>query len=129
MEHKEAPGNDQESILETLNQYGKFWYVIYEHDTIKDKDVEGNPATNFRTKFISQIDNIKEKKNSNLNRMKNSVRFRKMMILELNRINYHQLLTAFNQGRQQSGQARNPKFNINKKSKDIENFVVYRYMA
>ena len=31
-------GNDKESILEAINTYDKFWYIVYEHDTIKDKD-------------------------------------------------------------------------------------------
>lgn len=48
-----------------------------------------------------------------------------MTILELNRINYHEILTEFNQGHQPNGAKRNPKFMINKK--DLDRFVVFRY--
>ena len=61
-------------------------------------------------------------------RMKNSVKFMKMSIIELNRINFREALTDFNQGRQQGGNARNPKFNINKKVLENDNFVVFRYI-
>ena len=60
-------------------------------------------------------------------RMKNSVKFMKMSIIELNRVNYREALTGFNQGRQPDGSARKPKFNINKKVLENDNFVVFRY--
>lgn len=123
----ETPGNDQDALLESINRYGRFWYVIYEHETIKDKDVEGNPATKSRNRFLYEVDGVEKSPMSYLSRMKHSVYFKKMMIVEINRINSHQLLKLFNQGHQQDGSQRKPKFNINKKGKDFENFVVYRY--
>ena len=60
-------------------------------------------------------------------RMKHSVNFVKMSIVELNRINYGCILTTFNQGHQPDGSKRNPKFNINKKVLNNDNFVVFRY--
>ena len=60
-------------------------------------------------------------------RMKNKVKFIKMSIVELNRINYRDVLIDFNQGHQPDGKDRKPKFNINKKVLDNDNFVVFRY--
>lgn len=59
--------------------------------------------------------------------MKNSVKFVKMSIVELNRINFREALTVFNQGHQPDGSARKPKFNINKNVLENDNFVVFRY--
>ncbi|MEE1118858.1 MAG: hypothetical protein U0K90_02915 [Bacteroidales bacterium] len=33
---KNTPGNDQTSFIECINMHDKFWYIIYEHETIKD---------------------------------------------------------------------------------------------
>ena len=48
-----------------------------------------------------------------------------MCIIELNRINYREVLSDFIQGRQPDGAARKVKFKINKNN--IDNFVVFRY--
>ena len=57
--------------------------------------------------------------------MKHSVNFKKMKILELNRINMHEVLRDFNQGRNSDGNERKAKFRITKKN--IDNFTVYSY--
>ena len=59
--------------------------------------------------------------------MKSQVKFVKMSIVELNRINFREALTDFHQGRQPDGKARALKFNINKKVLENDNFVVFRY--
>lgn len=123
----ETPGNDQENLLESINRFGRFWFVVYEHDTIKDKDVEGNPSTTFRNNLLCQIDGTQKSPTSYLSRMKHSVNFRRMMIIEVNRINSRLLLKDFNQGHQPDGSPRKQKFSIRKRSNDIENFVIYRY--
>ena len=46
------------------------------------------------------------------NRMKYSVKFTKMYIIELNKVNYKDLLKIFNQGKQPNGDPRKPKFKI-----------------
>lgn len=33
-----TPGNDQETFVECINKHDRFWYVIYEHETIKDDE-------------------------------------------------------------------------------------------
>ena len=50
-----------------------------------------------------------------------------MSIIGLNRVNFREALTDFNQGHQQDGNERKPKFNINKKVLQNDNFVVFRY--
>lgn len=124
---KEAPGNDQQSFIECINKYDKFWYIIYEHDTIKDSESNNFEATRFRTNYIK--DNNEWPRNKQFDelsyhkRMKNSVKFVKMYILELNRINFRNILSDFNQGKQPNGDPRNPKFKISKNN--IDNFIVY----
>lgn len=124
----ETPGNDQENLVECIYQYDKFWYVIYEHETIKDSEATGYEATKGRNKYIKTVDSSYDKEEMSYHaRMKNSVKFVKMSIIELNRVNYREALTQFNQGRQPDGNARKPKFNINKKVLENDNFVVFRY--
>lgn len=124
----ETPGNDQENLVECIYQYDKFWYVIYEHETIKDSEATRYEATKGRNNYIKTIDPSYDKDEMSYHaRMKNSVKFVKMSIIELNRVNYREALTQFNQGRQPDGNARKPKFNINKKVLENDNFVVFRY--
>lgn len=124
---KEAPGNDQQNFIDCINKYDKFWYVIYEHDTIKDSEDNNYEATKFRTNYIKNNNewpsNKKFDELSYYKRMKNSVKFVKMYIIELNRINFRSVLSDFNQGKQPSGDSRKPKFKISKKN--IDNFIVY----
>lgn len=125
---KETPGNDQKSFIECINKYDKFWYVIYEHNTIKDSDDNNYEATRFRTNYIKNNNEWPSNKEwdelSYYKRMKNSVQFIKMYIIELNRINYRIALSDFNQGRQPNGDSRKPKFKINKNN--IDNFIIFR---
>lgn len=125
---KETPGNDQENLIECIYQFDKFWYVIYEHETLKDSITTGFEATKERNRYIKGIDPSYDKDEmSYYKRMKHSVKFLKMSIIELNRVNFREALTNFNQGRQPDGNVRKPKFNINKKVMENDNFVVFRY--
>lgn len=128
---KESPGNDQDNFIECINKYDKFWYVIYEHDTLKDSEDNDYEATRFRTNYIRDNNEWPKKKPwdelSYHTRMKNSVMFVKMYIIELNRINYREVLSDFNQGVQPSGDARKPKFKITKNN--IDNFIVFSETA
>lgn len=123
----ETPGNDQQSFIECINKYDKFWYIVYEHDTIKDSESNDYEATRFRTNYIKKNNEWPRGKQfdelSYHSRMKKSIKFVKMYIIELNRINFRNVLSDFNQGRQQSGDVRKPKFKISKKN--IDNFIVY----
>ena len=123
IDKKDAPGNDQTTTLEAINYNGRLWYVIYEHKTRKDTDYDSEMA-------IARMELIGTpyqpgSKISYQNRMKHSVNFKRMIILELNRINMHEILRDFNQGRNSDGNARNVKFIINKRN--IDNFIIYSY--
>ena len=128
IEKKEAPGNDQTNFLECINKYDRFWYVIYEHNTIKDSEDNNYEATRFRTNYIKNQNEWPANKEwdelSYYKRMKNSVQFIRMYIIELNRINYRIALNDFNQGKQPSGDSRKPKFKITKNN--IDNFVIFK---
>ena len=127
VKHSDAPGNDQENLIECIYRYNRFWYVIYEHETIKDSDCEYK-ATIARNRFIRSLDSSYDKDDMSYSqKMKNSIRFMKMTILELNKINYRDALKAFNQGHQPNGGARRPKFLINKKTLNNDNYAVFRY--
>ncbi len=128
---KEAPGNDKATFIDCINRYDRFWYVIYEHETIKDSDTrysDNFEATKFRTNLIKKIDGVCKTKEFNelsyCTKMKHSVNFKRMIIIELNRINYQSVLSDFNQGKQQSGEKRKVKVKISKNN--IDNFVVFR---
>lgn len=119
---KKTPGNDSENIAEALKQYRKIWYVIYEHATVKDRDLA---EKNFEaTRFWNQL---LEKENplSYKDRMKHDVIFKRMFILELNPVNAAAVLNDFKQGRQASGAVRNLKKLINKST--IDNFIIFSY--
>lgn len=125
---KETPGNDQKSLVECIYRYNKFWYIIYEHETNKDSIETGYEATRERNKYIKNVDPSYDKDELSYHqRMKHSVKFVRMTVIELNRINYSQALKEFNQGHQPDGKPRSPKFNINKKVLENDNYVVFRY--
>lgn len=127
IKRNEAPGNDKKNFIDCINKYGRFWYIIYEHDTIKDSEHNNYEATRFRTNYIKNNNEWSSKKKfdelSYYKRMKNSIKFVKMYIIELNRINFRNVLSDFNQGRQSNGDLRKPKFKISKNN--IDNFIVY----
>ena len=125
---RETPGNDQKNLIECIYRFDKFWYVIYEHETVKDSAQLGYEATRERNKYIKSIDSSYHNDElSYHNRMKSQVKFVKMSIIELNRVNFRDALTDFHQGKQPDGSSRALKFNINKKVLENDNFVVFRY--
>ena len=117
------------NFLQCIDKYEKFWYIIYEHETIKDSEENNYEATRFRTNFIKEKGAWPRNKEwdelSYCKRMKNSVKFTKMSIIELNKINYREVLSDFNQGRQPNGDARRVKFKITKNN--IDNFIVFQF--
>ena len=114
--------NDQENTLKALQHNWKLWYVIYEHETKKDIDYNSEMAIE-RMKLMGTYE--EGSKISYKTRMKHSVNFKKMEILEVNEINRHLILQDFNQGHNSDGNKRNLKFKIDKK--DIDNFIIYSY--
>lgn len=115
-----APGNDQTAFIECINMFGKFWYIVYEHETTKDSSENDYKNVRAYNRYMKKKEEL-----SYANRLKTGVKFVRMTILELNRINYREALAEFNQGHQPDGAKRNPKFMI--KKKDIDRFVIFRY--
>ena len=123
---KESLGNDSESLFEAIDRCDRFWYVIYEHETVKDNDCK-NELVRHRFEFLLRIDGKAKSPMSYATKMKNRVNFRRMMILELNRANCGELLSEFHQGHQPDGSPRAPKVKINKRN--VENYQVFHYEA
>lgn len=120
-----TPGNDQGNVLETITANKKLWYIIYEHETIKDISQKSEMAIK-RMELIGTPYHLGGHI-SYKNRMKHSVKFKKMTIIELNKINMNEVLSEFRQGHQPSGTSRKPKFFINKRN--IDNYAILTYIA
>lgn len=135
---EEAPGNDQDNLCECIYKYNKFWYVIYEHESVKDAQVNF-AASKEREDYLKDVDptyyrRLLERRGKEPDKihgqdpkMKNQVRFTKMTIIELNKVNFRKALKEFAQGHQANGTARKPKFSIDKSVLKNDNFVVFRY--
>ena len=122
---RESPGNDAEDIRRCIDEFGRFWYVIYEHETKHGRD-DGHLATIEWNEWKRSVGYESRKEYNALSyakRFKASVRFVKMMILEVNAANFDVVLGDFTQGKQQSGAARALKVMI--KKKNIDNFLIY----
>lgn len=131
---KDTPGNDQNNVRDSILKYKRFWYLIYEHDTRKDSTYSIDfEATRARANYIRNVGEWSANKQwdelSYKTRMKHSVMFKSMMVVELNPTNYMYALKDFNQGHQPSGKKRKPKFLIDKDAikAQSDNFAVYRY--
>ena len=122
---KEAPGNDQINTLEAINRYGRLWYVLFEHETIKDITRNSEMAI-ARMKLVEPTyvdgDHIVYQ-----SKFKHSVKFKKMYIFELNTVNMHEILKDFNQGHNSGSTmaARAAKFLL--KKNNMNNSIIFSY--
>lgn len=121
----EAPGNDKETVAAAISRYGRLWYIIYEHDTVKDCMCNGEVCKIRYELLLADPAGKAKSPDSYIRRMKNRIKFKKMMILELNRANCNKILKDFHQGHQPDGSARAAKVLIRKK--DMENFQIFHY--
>lgn len=121
----ESPGNDAEDIRRALAEYGRFWYVIYEHHTWHSRDEGDLPviAWNEWRRSEGHVGRKSYDPLSYARRFKSAVRFASMSILEVNDANFHMVLGDFNQGRQPNGASRAPKVMISKRN--IDNFLLF----
>ena len=122
---RESPGNDAERIARCLAEFGRFWYVIYEHETTHARD-HGDHATIAWNEWKRSVGYERRKGYDPLSyakRFKESARFVRMSILEINQANFHVVLGDFAQGHQPSGADRALKVMI--KKSNIDNFLVY----
>jgi hypothetical protein len=121
----EAPGNDAKKLAHCLEKFRRFWYVIYEHETTCARD-NGDKATRVWNELRRSLGHIRKGGYNPLSykaRFKESVRFVKMSILELNQANASVVLGEFKQGRQPDGASRALKVMI--KKRNIDNFLIY----
>lgn len=124
-----APGNDQGSLLEAINRYDRFWYVIFEHETIKDSQSKQKFSVE-RSAYIFSRDGIVHVSSEQKHHrdLKYKVCFNRMLILEINRFNYQDMLKTFNQGRQPDGKPRQKKFLVRKHLPvELENYQILHY--
>lgn len=122
-EHQ-SPGNDAEDIRRCLAEYGRFWYVIYEHDTWHSRHEGDLPviAWNEWRRSVGHVGRRNYDPLSYARRFKSAVRFAHMLILEVNEANAHLVLKDFNQGRQPGGASRALKVMVDKRN--IDNFLI-----
>lgn len=125
VEKRESPGNDAEDIYRCITQFDRFWYVIYEHETTHARDNRdlATIAWNQWKHSVGYRARNGYNELSYAKRFKESVRFVRMLILEVNPANSHIVLGDFAQGRQQGGAARALKVMI--KKANIDNFLIY----
>lgn len=121
----ESPGNDAEDIRRCVEQFGRFWYVIYEHETTHAKDNADRATIAWNEWKRSVGFQARNAFNplSYATKFKESVRFVKMSILEVNPANFNVVLGDFNQGQQPGGAARALKVMI--KKRNVDNFLIY----
>ena len=126
---RDALGNDAISLDRAIQEYGKFWYVIYEHETRHARDF-GDQATVEWNEWRRCHGHVQRKQYDPLSyraKYKESVRFIGMKVLEVNEANKGFVLGDFHQGAQPSGAARAKKVSI--KKKQMDNFLVYQSVA
>lgn len=129
IEAHDSPGNDAEKFFECLEEYGRFWYVIYEHQTWKGKD-NGNASTIVWNEWRRSVGHVQHKGAfdplSYATRFKEAVRFVRVRVLEVNQANAGIVLGEFQKGFSQYLGAGNPRRDkVMIKKKDIDNFLIY----
>jgi len=108
-------GNDYETIMNLIENQSVY-YVVCNHDTIKDKDNDYEV-----TEFWNKAQNKKDI-HSYGDKMKYSVKLNSYYILEINKYN-RKYLDIFKQGKNNDGKPREPKIMIS--NKNIDNFLVH----
>ncbi|SOC58361.1 hypothetical protein [Ornithinimicrobium cerasi] len=121
----ESPGNDAEDLRRCVALYGRFWYVIYEHETWHSREEGDLPVIEWNEwrRSVGHVGRNEYNPLSYARRFKSAVRFSAMFILEVNRANFHVVLGDFNQGRQPDGASRALKVMVDKRN--IDNFLIF----
>ncbi|KGN38942.1 DUF6218 family protein [Knoellia aerolata] len=125
----ESPGNDQADFLRCLSETGRFWYVIFEHETWHGRN-NGNVPTIAWNEWRRSVGHIPASKVydslSYSKKYKEAVRFVRVKILEVNQANVSIVLGEFQKGFGQYRGKGNPrKAKVSIKKKDIDNFLIY----
>ncbi|MFM2475554.1 hypothetical protein, partial [Burkholderia cenocepacia] len=96
---RESPGNDAEDIRRCIDEFGRFWYVLYEHETEHARN-HGDVATVAWNEWKRSVGYERKKAYDPLSyrsRFKQSVRYVSMKILEVNPANAGVVLGDFTQ--------------------------------
>lgn len=127
---RDSPGNDAENLRACVQEFGRFWYVIYEHDTWHSRH-EGNQAVIAWNAWRRSVGHVGRKDYDPLSyagRFKSAVRFSQMKILEVNEANFDVVLGDFQEDfRQPGGAPRALKVMI--KKSNIDNFLIFSASA
>lgn len=123
----ESPGNDAEDFFRCLEEYGRFWYVVFEHETWHGRD-HGHASTIAWNEWRRSVGHVGRRGDfdpmSYSTRFKEAVRFVGVKVLEVNLANVHTVLGEFQKDfRQPDGKPRRSKVMI--KKKHIDNFLIY----
>ncbi|WP_218865607.1 hypothetical protein [Nocardioides kongjuensis] len=123
----DSPGNDAADFFRCLSETGRFWYVIYEHETWHGRDND-NVATIAWNDWRRSVGHVGRSTIydplSYAGRFKEAVRFVRVKILEVNQANVAVVLGDFQKDfKQPDGKPRKGKVMIRKK--DIDNFLIY----
>lgn len=122
---REAPGNDASDLARSIEAYGRFWYVLYEHETWHSRDESDKPVVEWNEwrRSMGHVQRGDYDPLSYAAKFKSAVRFVGMKVLEVNAANFGVVLKDFNQGHQPSGEDRAVKVMIAKRN--IDNFLIY----
>ncbi|TQC51282.1 hypothetical protein E1I18_03405 [Mycoplasmopsis mucosicanis] len=112
-------GNDKEHLMNAIEKYKRFWYIIFEHKTIKDKDLPVNQRLVYEWNKLKKSD----KEDSYWKKLKNTVEYKNVIVVELNNHNFEKNIQLFKQGKQPDGSKRKVKVSIDKSNKQI---VIYK---
>ncbi|GAA4351158.1 hypothetical protein [Angustibacter luteus] len=123
----DSPGNDAADFYRCLTETGRFWYVIYEHETWHGRD-NANMSTIAWNDWRRSVGHVGRGSDydplSYAGRFKEAVRFVRVKILEVNQANVGIVLGDFQTDfKQPDGKPRKGKVMIRKK--DIDNFLIY----
>ncbi|MFC4785367.1 hypothetical protein ACT8ZV_12890 [Nocardioides sp. MAHUQ-72] len=122
----DSPGNAAEKFFQCLDEYGRFWYVIYEHETWHGRDNKhlATIAWNEWRKSVGHVGRKEFDPLSYSKKFKEAVRFVGVKVLEVNQANVAIVLKEFQTDfKQPDGSPRKPKVSIRKA--DIDNFLIY----
>ncbi len=123
IESSGIPGNDKETFMRALEEFGTLWYVVLNLSYTHDRDNACVVSAFWNTAINTEEQNTRKALDSYCNRMKHSGTLLSMHILEFNAFNT-QYISDFTQGKQPNGAPREVKIQIEKKN--IDNFVIFR---
>lgn len=126
----DSPGNDAANFFRCLKETGRFWYVIFEHETWHGRDNQ-DVATMAWNDWRRSVGHVQQKQPydplSYAGRFKEAVRFVRIKILEVNEANVGVVLGDFQKDFKQADGVTPREGKVMIKKKDIDNFLIYSW--